>query len=186
VCNYFHCCGYTGYVEHDSSDPITLVGLVFESSAGLHHLLTPSIERELGVGGQSFDILVRLGRSAGGSLRMSDLAAQTGLTPSGLTRAIDRLVEAGLVKRDQCPTDRRVSYAILTGLGRSRIDVALDQHSRDVRSLLDAILTTNEQQELAWLLRKVRDRVRPEAASGAGSPCPDAAVLGRTEGVANQ
>ena len=45
---------------------------------------------------------------------MSELAAQTSLTPSGLTRSVDRLQEQGLVARRVCPEDRRGSFAVLT------------------------------------------------------------------------
>jgi DNA-binding MarR family transcriptional regulator len=106
---------------------ITLVGLVFETAAGLRRALTPALYERIGVGGQSFDILVRLSRSPGGRLRMSDLAAQTGLTPSGLTRALDRLADAALVRREACPNDRRGAFASLTAEGRERMTAALAQ-----------------------------------------------------------
>ncbi|HVC24960.1 MAG TPA: MarR family transcriptional regulator [Acidimicrobiales bacterium] len=146
--------------EHD---PITLIGLVFETASGLRKVLTPGLEGELGVGGQSFEILMRLGRSGGGRLRMSDLAAQTTLTPSGLTRAIDRLVEAGLVSREVCPSDRRGAFARLTPLGQQRTREALARHERDVACLLSGVLDPDEQVALAALLRKLRDRVHPHA-----------------------
>ena len=66
---------------------------------------------------QWFEVLLRLARTPGGRLRMSDLAAQTTLTASGLTRVVDRLEDAGLVKREACPTDRRSTYAVLTAEG---------------------------------------------------------------------
>ena len=47
----------------------------------------------------------------GRELRMSDLAAQTLLTTSGITRVVDRLERDGLVARRACPTDRRGSFA---------------------------------------------------------------------------
>jgi DNA-binding MarR family transcriptional regulator len=145
-------------------DPITLVGLVLETAAGLRHALAAGVAGELGAGGQSFEILLRLGRTEGGRLRMSDLAAQTGLTPSGLTRAVDRLVEAGLVERGSCPNDRRGAFAILTNLGAQRTGVALARHERDVVAILAGVLEPEEEAELAVLLRRLRDRVHPHAA----------------------
>lgn len=144
-------------------DPITLVGLVIEAASGLRRTLTPGLEHELGVGGQSFEILMRLGRSHEGRLRMSDLAAQTALTPSGLTRAVDRLVEVGLVEREVCPSDRRGAFAHLTELGLVRTREALDRHGREVSSLLSGALTPHEQLALSALLRKLRDQVSPYA-----------------------
>jgi DNA-binding MarR family transcriptional regulator len=155
-------------------DPITLVGLVFETASGLRHALGASLLDELGSGGQSFEILVRLGRSDGGRLRMADLAAQTGLTPSGLTRAVDRLVVAGLVERGSCPQDRRGAYAILTSLGVERTAAALQRHERDIAEILDGTLEPEEERELVELLRRLRDRVNPHAGL-VGEPAPPAA-----------
>ena len=62
-----------------------------------------------------FEVLLRLGRSPEGQLRMTDLSAQTSLTASGVTRVIDRLERDGYVTRIACPTDRRSLYAVITG-----------------------------------------------------------------------
>src|SRR5664279_5062039 len=67
---------------------LTTVGLLFESAAGLRRLFQRRFESERSLSNQSFDVLIRLARSPGSELRMSDLAAQTSLTPSGLTRSV--------------------------------------------------------------------------------------------------
>ena len=77
------------------------------------------LEAERSLSSQSFDVLIRLARTPGSELRMSELAAQTSLTPSGLTRSVDRLQEQGLVARRVCPEDRRGAFAVLTPAGRS-------------------------------------------------------------------
>ena len=146
----------------------TLVGLVLETAGGLRRLLDPRIEDQLGVGGQSFEILLRLSRSEDGRLRMSDLAAQTGITRSGLTHALDRLDEAGLVRREACSSDRRGMFALLTSCGNERMAVARAQHERDVAELLDEVLTDDDTAALAGLLRRLRDRVNAGALSGSG------------------
>jgi DNA-binding MarR family transcriptional regulator len=150
--------------EAPGEDGITLVGLVLESAAGLRRALSPGLEDQLGVGGQSFELLVRLARTAGNRLRMSDLAAQAGLSPSGLSRAVDRLVEANLVVRESCPGDRRGTNARLTELGAQRMHEALSRHRDDVDALLDGLYSPPERAALAQLLRRLRDRVHPEAA----------------------
>ncbi len=148
-----------------NSDLITLVGLVLETAAGLQRTIGPALESQFDLAGQDFEILIRLARSPGGRLRMSDLAAQTSLTPSGLTRAIDRLAELGLVRREVCPEDRRGSFAALTEAGGARMTAALDVHTTQLHSMLDGVLSAREQAALTNQLRKVRDRVNPGAAS---------------------
>jgi len=158
------------------SETITLIGLIFETAAGLRRRLAPGLEERIGVGGQAFEILVRLARSPGGALRMSDLATQTGLTPSGLTRAMDRLTAEGLADRQACESDRRGAFAVLTDDGRVRMAEALELHERDITSFLDGLLSDEEEQTLVELLARLRDRVHPGATAGAG--CASALDLG--------
>ncbi len=146
-------------------DRITLVGLVFETASGLHRAVGPLLERQCELAGQEFEILIRLARTPGGRLRMSDLAAQTALTPSGLTRAIARLCEAGLVSRETCPEDRRGAFAALTGAGEERMGQALDVHRAQLAELLDGALDLDEELAFVVSLRKLRDRVSPEASN---------------------
>src|SRR4051794_25640045 len=90
---------------------LTLAGLFFEAHAGVATELEHRLEAECGLTVSSFEVLLRLARSEGGRLRMSDLAAQVPLSASGLTRAVDRLVGQELVARETCPSDRRGSFA---------------------------------------------------------------------------
>lgn len=145
-------------------DRITLVGLVFETASGLRRAVSPPLERQCELAGQEFEILIRLARTSGGRLRMSDLAAQTALTPSGLTRAVDRLSQAGLVSRQACPEDRRGAFAALTDAGQTRTRQALDVHRAQLAELLDGALDPDEELAVVAALRKLRDRVNPEAA----------------------
>jgi MarR family transcriptional regulator, 2-MHQ and catechol-resistance regulon repressor len=146
-------------------DRLTLVGLLIESTTGLRAHLDRRLERDTDLPLQWFELLLRLARSPGRHLRMSDLAAQTSLTPSGLTRAIDRLEAAGLVKRAPCPSDKRGSYAALTPDGLARVTAAVGPHLDHVEEHLTSVLTAEEQAQLADLLRKVRDHVNPAAAA---------------------
>jgi len=156
--------------EPSGAPGITLTGLVFETAGGLRRALAPGIESELGLGGLALEVLVRLERSPGARLRMTDLAAQTGLTPGGLTRAIDRLANAGFVCREACPDDRRGAFAALTPLGRARTDEALRRHERDIEALIAGVLNTDDTETLVALLRRLRDRVHPEAARVTSDP----------------
>jgi DNA-binding MarR family transcriptional regulator len=152
-------------------DRLTLVGLMLESAAGLRRELGRRLEDECGLSLQWFELLLRLGRSPGRQLRMSDLADQTSLTPSGLTRAIDRLVEARLVERVACPEDRRGAFAALTPAGLDRLDAAVGLHLRHIDETLLGVLTPQDQATLETLLRKIRDHVNPGAAR-APEPIP--------------
>jgi DNA-binding MarR family transcriptional regulator len=150
-----------------STDPLVLAGLVFETAANLKRTVVPRVERDYELPQQSLEVLVRLVRTNAGRLRMSELAAQTALTPSGLTRAIDRLCEAGLVDRQLCAEDRRGAFASLTEIGLSRIEAAMSYHRVALAELLDDALTPSEQEQLTELLRRVRDHLNPSASGPA-------------------
>jgi DNA-binding MarR family transcriptional regulator len=149
-------------------DPVTLAGLVFETAAGLRRAAVPAVERDYGLPRQSLDVLVRLARSDGGRLRMSDLAVQTRLTPSGLTRAVDRLCEAGLASRQVCPDDRRGYFASLTGAGRTRMEAAMSCHHDALGEVLGA-LDPSERDQLAALLRRLLEQLRSSSRDTSGA-----------------
>jgi DNA-binding MarR family transcriptional regulator len=50
---------------------------------------------------------------------LGELAAAVGLHPSRASRGCDRLVETGLIDRDDNPADRRSVHLTLTGAGRA-------------------------------------------------------------------
>jgi DNA-binding MarR family transcriptional regulator len=143
---------------------LTTAGLLVEAVDGF----TTQLERQLEdqhLSVQWFGILLRLGRTPGHRLRMSDLAAQTTLSASGLTRAIDRLEASGLVRRESCPSDRRGAFAVLTPAGEARIDAALPPHLDALRSVFEEHYSPAELETLTALLRRLRDAVNPAAAS---------------------
>ncbi|HEY2811998.1 MAG TPA: MarR family transcriptional regulator [Acidimicrobiales bacterium] len=144
-------------------DRLTLAGLFLEAHAGLVRELERDLEAESGLSQQWFEVLLRLARSPEGRMRMSDLARQVIMTPSGLTRAVDRLEEAGLVRRDACPSDRRVFHATLTPKGRRRIEDALPRHLEHLDDCFLAHLDPEERASLETSLRKLRDALRPES-----------------------
>jgi DNA-binding MarR family transcriptional regulator len=153
---------------------LTTVGLLFESSAGLRRVFQQRMDAERALTNQSFDVLIRLARTPGAELRMSELAAQTSLTPSGLTRSVDRLQNQGLVVRRVCPEDRRGAFAVLTPAGRKLMDRAIPEHIAHVNEVLSLLFTPEEEETLATLLRRLRDHLYdPEGGCGASTEATD-------------
>lgn len=77
-----------------------------------------TLQAELGIPGAWYEALVEIA-FAGGTMRMHEFADETTLTKSGATRFIDRLEEADLVERVECPTDRRAYNLALTDKGKA-------------------------------------------------------------------
>jgi DNA-binding MarR family transcriptional regulator len=149
-------------------DRITLVGLLAEATAAVGCHLERDLS-DLGVPGSWYEVLVRLGRTPGGRLRMSDLARSVSLTTSGTTRLVDRLEAAGLIRRESCATDRRVAYAALTDAGREVLARTTPVHVAGIQRHLVDVLDPGEVRQLERLLRKLRD------ANWASAPVPPSA-----------
>jgi DNA-binding MarR family transcriptional regulator len=143
---------------------LTTVGLFSETWAGLHATVGRRLRQECGLSVQWFEVLLRLARSPGRRLRMCDLAAQASMSPSGLTRAVDRLGAEGLVTRAPCAEDRRVAWAQLTPAGLARIEAAVPVHLEQLEETFLAPLDDAQRALLTELLRRLRDHVNPAAA----------------------
>jgi DNA-binding MarR family transcriptional regulator len=111
---------------------------------------------------------------------MTDLAAQTTLTSSGITRVVDRLVERGLVTRQACATDRRTTYAVITPTGRDLLGEVLPGHLQLVEQWLAGPLRDRGErgyEDVVAALRAVRDHANPCATAGSdGVGVPRATV----------
>jgi DNA-binding MarR family transcriptional regulator len=108
-----------------------------------------------GISLADYEILVNLSGEDAGELRMTELAARTLVSRSGLTRRLDRLVDAGLVERRSCPTDRRGVFAVLTDSGRRRLEASAPTHVEGVRRHFISQLRGQDLQALAASLNAV-------------------------------
>ncbi|SCL16148.1 DNA-binding transcriptional regulator, MarR family [Micromonospora rhizosphaerae] len=147
-------------------DPrITAVGLLVEAHAGLSARFAAELD-EHGLSPVEFEVLMRLARSPGNQLRMTDLAAQTSLSTSGVTRVVDRMERDGLLCRSACPSDRRSSYAVVTRAGMERLEETLPGHLRIIEQWFTGQLEPAALEALLDGLRRVRDAVHPGATAG--------------------
>ncbi|WP_392667169.1 MarR family winged helix-turn-helix transcriptional regulator [Streptomyces sp. LN785] len=80
-----------------------------------------------------YDVLHHQAQARGRRLRMRALSQAVLYTTSGMTRLLDRMVEAGLVDREPSPSDRRGMYAVLTRWGLSLLRKASATHLAGVQ-----------------------------------------------------
>jgi DNA-binding MarR family transcriptional regulator len=117
-----------------------------------HHDVIQRLDRELRAEHDlplaSYDVLLRLARAPGLTLRMGDLAERVLLSPSGLTRLVDRLMAKGLVQRRADPTDARVTLASLTREGSRQLRRAARTHLRGIREHFTGRLSDAQLQAL--------------------------------------
>ncbi len=108
------------------------------------HDLTPS----------QYNVL-RILRGEGQPLPILEIAGRTITVVPGITGLIDRLEQAGFVKRLRCEKDRRVIYVALTDPA-TRALAALDEPLAALHHRLLGHLAPAELKELIRLLEKVR------------------------------
>lgn len=140
-------------------DPVSLAQLVFETAASLRRSVVAPVERGYGLPQQSLDVVLIIFRAKDRRVRMSDLAAQSVLSPSGLTRAVDRLCEAGLVRRQTCSQDRRGLFATLTAKGAEQVSAALSFHRATLGAMIGEALDPADREQLTRLLARLGKRL---------------------------
>jgi len=89
-----------------------------------------------------------------GPLLLGEIQRKILVTSGGITYLVDRLEQKGLVRREDCPTDRRARYAVLTPAGTRLIARIFPQHAAVIGRAL-AGLSAREQDEATVLLRRL-------------------------------
>lgn len=107
-------------------------------------------------------LLYAVRRSAGGSLRVGELAAELGLTVGGTSKIVDRLVREGLIRREPGESDRRVSTIFLSDAGKETLAAADSTCAAQMAQILDAACTLDEQRQVHRQLRDLLAVVRNE------------------------
>lgn len=123
--------------------------------AALTRELSTRLETQHALTLSDYDVLLQLYRAPGRRLRRIDLARQVLLTASGITRLLDGLEACGLVKKERCASDARVTYAVLTERGIRKCEEASESHLADVEELFAANFEPAERASLADLLGRL-------------------------------
>jgi DNA-binding MarR family transcriptional regulator len=128
--------------------------------------LEAELEVEHGLSLPAYEVLSHLSTAPEQRLRMTDLAKHAILTPSGLTRLVDKLVREGLLERQRCGADARVVYACLTPAGMTRLVTAYPTHLRGVREHFLDWLSVSQQHALSDALGGLAEICRQEVCQG--------------------
>lgn len=117
--------------------------------------LSAQLSADHGVSLSAYEALLLLARAPDSRLRRVDLASSLLLTAGGVTRLLDGLEREGFVAREQCSSDRRVTYAVLTKAGRDKLREASKSHTRQIRELLGGTFDEDELAQLVALLDRL-------------------------------
>jgi DNA-binding MarR family transcriptional regulator len=98
---------------------------------------------------------------------MTELASLLGLAESTVTRMVDRLDAAGLVKRNTAKPDRRSVLVRLTPAGRRMAD-EIEASRREFMAEILGTLEPRERKELVRLFSKMTEALRQKEANSGG------------------
>ncbi|HEY3479416.1 MAG TPA: MarR family transcriptional regulator [Streptomyces sp.] len=128
-------------------------------------LLMYQLERDLqpfGLTNNDYEILVNLSEADDHRLRMSDLAKSTLQSKSRLSHQITRMETAGLVRRENCESDRRGLYAVLTEQGWDTMRQVAPRHVASVRAHFIDLIPDDDLAAYHKALTPVADHLRAQ------------------------
>ncbi|MDX6211566.1 MAG: hypothetical protein QOF82_653 [Frankiales bacterium] len=144
---------------------------MLRAHASVVRRLEAELIAEHGLSLPAYEVLAHLSQRPDRSLRMTELSDAALLSPSGVTRLVDKLQRDGLVSRRRCAADARVIYCELTDVGMSRLVAAYPTHLRGVREHMVDKLDRDDLRGVADSMNKLADAtacaedVETEAAS---------------------
>ena len=149
----------------------------------LHVRLNRQLQRDTGLSEGDYAVLVYLSETLGDRLRGYELAAAIQWEKSRLSHHLTRMEKRGLVRREECPTDGRGAFVVLTEEGRRRIEAAAPLHVAEVRRAFIDVLSPAQLANLGEIATVLVDALEVDApdlctegADAGAVPC------GNTEG----
>jgi DNA-binding MarR family transcriptional regulator len=128
----------------------------------LHAQILRDLAREAGLSGPDYDVLSNVSEAPGHRARLGDLAARMAWSRSRLSHHITRMERRGLVTREDCASDGRGAFVVLTDAGWRAIRAAAPGHVASVRRHFVDLLSREQLDALAEISRTVVRRLGGE------------------------
>ena len=110
-----------------------------------------------------FGVLVPLSEAPDGRLRAFALGRALQWEKSRLSHHLTRMERRGLVTREDCGTDRRGAFVVLTPAGRAAVEAAAPPHVEAVRAAVFDRLTPRQVDELGEVCDALLQGLDPSA-----------------------
>jgi DNA-binding MarR family transcriptional regulator len=135
-------------------------GLV-QMTSRLDSRLNRELQQTSGLSLADYDVLVLLTEAPDGRLRVFELAEDLQWEQSRLSHHLARMQRRGLVAREECTTDRRGAFVVLTDAGQDAIEKAAPGHVALVRQLVFDGLSAEQVVTLESFVTRVLSRLDP-------------------------
>ncbi len=145
-----------------TSPAVEVLGRLIGAHSALTQELSAQLVEEHDLTMSECEVLLLLSRAPEHAMRRIDLSREVRLSPSGITRMLDRMQKTGLVEKGTCDKDARVSYAVLTEAGMAKLHDAWADHCAAIDRLLGERFDGQELAALRELLDRVSEPVECE------------------------
>ncbi len=136
-------------------------GKLLSVHAAMLRKIEQMLESQYQISHEEFEVLLRLSWAGNHRMRIRDLADASVLTRSGMSRLVDRLEQAGLVRRETAEEDARGAYAILTPEGHKRLDAAEDSNIALVRQSFLSLYSAAELEQMTEFWTRFLEQDKP-------------------------
>lgn len=137
---------------------------LLRTHARLWDQLEAQMRRDHGLTIARYDVLTQLD-SVGGRLRLSELASSVVLSPSGLSKLLDRMEASELIRREPDPRDARSTFAAITRRGRALVKKARRSHHELLQQRFGDALDDGDVADLTRVMGRIGDRFRTDETS---------------------
>ena len=131
----------------------------------LNARMNRQLQDDYGISLADYDVLVVLSEAPAGRRRVFELADALAWEQSRVSHQLSRMQRRGLVARQECPTDARGAFVVLTETGRAAIERAAPAHVETVRQLVFDGLSRDQLAALTAVSSSVLDRLQATPAA---------------------
>ena len=139
-------------------------GALLSAQIAVSRLIELEAVAPIGQDSTVVDLLVRLDQAPNSRLRAVELSRQLLMSPSHVSRMLDRAETAGLIAREPDPTDRRASLVVMTTDGRSVLREFAPRLEAIIERVVNQTLNAGEIDDLVGALNRIT--------AAACEPCP--------------
>jgi DNA-binding MarR family transcriptional regulator len=126
----------------------------------LNARMNRQLQDDYGVSLADYDVLVVLSEAPAARLRVFEIADALAWEQSRVSHQLARMQRRGLIAREECQSDARGAFAVLTEAGRAAIERAAPAHVETVRQLVFDGLSRDQVAALVAITSDVLERLR--------------------------
>jgi DNA-binding MarR family transcriptional regulator len=132
---------------------------LLQMTSQLNARMNRQLLQEYGVSLADYEVLVVLSEAPDGRCRVFEIADTLAWEQSRVSHQLARMQRRGLIARQDCASDARGAFAVITAAGRAVIERAAPAHVETVRRLVFDGLTPDQLATLTELTTGVLDRL---------------------------